>query len=102
LIIFISNGCVAACNLIIPGTSGSGVHINRVKMIGIWPLNEKFNALMAYFGAVYGVPQFYCNFFGDILMFQTQVEKPIPQACQHISNVSFYLLFFFFLAEVHN
>ena len=73
-IIFISNGCVAACNLFIPGTTGSGAHINRVKKIGIWPLNEEFDALTAYFGAVYGVSQFYSSFFGDILTFQTQKE----------------------------
>ena len=74
-IIFISNGCVAACNLFIPGTTGSGTHINRIKKIGIWPLNEEFDALTAYFGAVYSVSQFYCNFFGDILTFQTLKEK---------------------------
>ena len=54
-IIFISNGCVAACNLFILGMTGSGTHINCIKKIGIWPLNEEFNALMAYFGAVYSV-----------------------------------------------
>jgi len=69
-IIFISNGCVAACNLFILGTTGSGTHINRIKKIRIWPLNEEFDALTAYFGAVYSVSQFYCNFFGDILTFQ--------------------------------
>ena len=73
-IIFISNGCVAACNLFIPGTTGSGIHINRVKKIGIWPLNEEFDALTAYFGAVYSVSQFYFSFFGDILTFQMQKE----------------------------
>ena len=73
-IIFISNGCVATCNLFIPGTTGSGTHINRVKKIGIWPLNEEFDALTAYFGAVYSVSQFYCSFFGDILTFQMQKE----------------------------
>ena len=74
-IIFISNGCVAACNLFIPGTTGSGTHINCIKKIRNWPLNEEFNSLMAYFGAVYSVLQFYCNFFGDILTFQTLKEK---------------------------
>ena len=74
-IIFVTNSCVAACNLFIPGTNGSGIHIHRVKKIGIWPLNEEFDALTAYFGAVYGVSQFYSNFFGDILTFQTQIEK---------------------------
>jgi hypothetical protein len=74
-IIFVTNGCVAACNLFIPGTSGSGIHTNRVRKIGIWPLNEEFDALTAYFGAVYNVSQFYCNFFGDILTFQTQIER---------------------------
>ena len=73
-IIFISNGCVATCNLFIPGTTGSGTHINCVKKIGIWPLNEEFDALTAYFGAVYSVSQFYCSFFGNILTFQTQKE----------------------------
>ena len=74
-IIFISNGCVAACNLFIPGTNGSGMHINHVKKIRIWPLNEEFDALMTYFGVAYGVSQFYCSFFGDILTFQMQIEK---------------------------
>jgi hypothetical protein len=74
-IIFVSNGCVAACNLFIPGTSGGGMHTNRVKKIGIWPLIEEFDALTAYFGTIYDVSQFYCNFFGDILTFQTQIEK---------------------------
>ena len=74
-IIFISNGCVAACNLFIPGTTGSGTHINCIKKIGIWPLNEEFDSLTAYFGAVYSVSQFYCNFFGDILTFQMVKEK---------------------------
>jgi hypothetical protein len=101
-IIFISNGCVAACNLIIPGTSGSGVHINRVKKIGIWPLNEEFDALTAYFGAVYGVPQFYCNFFGDILTFQTQVEKTNSSGSSTRLQCKFLSTFSFFLAEVHN
>jgi hypothetical protein len=62
----------AACNLFIPGTNGSGMHINLVKKIRIWPLNEEFDALTAY---VYGVSQFYCSFFGDILTFQMQVDK---------------------------
>ena len=74
-IIFVLNDCVAACNLFIPGTNGSGMHINCVKKIRIWPLNEEFDVLMAYFGAVYGISQFYCSFFGDILTFQTQVDK---------------------------
>ena len=75
LIVFISNGCVATCNLFVPGTCGSGIHINHVKKIGIWPLNEEFDTLTAYFGTIYSVSQFYCNFFGDILTFQTQIEK---------------------------
>ena len=74
-IIFVSNGCVATCNLFIPGTNGSGMHINHVKRIRVWPLNEEFDVLTAYFRAVYGVSQFYCSFFGDILTFQTQVDK---------------------------
>jgi len=74
-IIFVSNGCVAACNLFIPGTYGSGMHMNRVKKIGIWPLNEEFDALTAYFRAAYGISQFYCSFFGNILTFQMQVDK---------------------------
>ena len=73
-IIFISNGCVAACNLFIPGTAGSGMHISCVKKIGIWTLNEEFEVLMAYFGAVYSVSQFYSSFFGNILTFQMQKE----------------------------
>ena len=73
-IIFISNSCVAACNLFIPGITGSSIHINRVKKIGIWPLNEEFDALTAYFGAVYSISQFYSSFFGDILTFQMQKE----------------------------
>ena len=72
-IIFVSNGCVAVSHLFIPGTSRSGLHVNRIKKIGIWPLNEEFDALTAYFGAVYDVSQFYCNFFGDILTFQMQI-----------------------------
>ena len=36
---------MAASHLFIPGTSGSGLHVNRVKKIGIWPLNEEFDAL---------------------------------------------------------
>lgn len=75
-IIFISNGCMTACNLFIPGTSGSSMHTNRVKKIGIWPLNEEFDALTTYFRTVYDVLQFFCNFFGDILTFQMQIEKP--------------------------
>ena len=75
LIISISNGCVATCNLFVLGTCGSGIHINHVKKIRIWPLNEEFDALTAYFGTIYDVSQFYCNFFGDILTFQTQIEK---------------------------
>ena len=74
-IIFVSNGCVAACKLFIPGTSGSGIHINCVKKIRIWPLNEGFDALTAYFGAIYSVSNFYCNSFGDILTSQMQKEK---------------------------
>ena len=50
------------------------MHINHVKKIGIWPLNEEFDALMAYFGAVYGVSQFYSS-FSNILIFQMQIEK---------------------------
>ena len=50
-IIFISNSCVAACNLFILGMTGSGTHINRIKKIRIWPLNEEFDALTAYFAA---------------------------------------------------
>ena len=94
-IIFISNGCVAACNLTIPGTSGSGVHINGVKKIGIWPLNEEFDALTAYFGAVYGVSQFYCNFFGDILTFQTQIEK--TSSSSSLMRLQCKVLFFIFI-----
>lgn len=95
-IIFISNGCVAACNLFIPGTSGGGMHVNRVKKIGIWPLNEEFDALTAYFGSVYDVSQFYCNFFGDILTFQTQIEKPSSSGpstrlqCMFLSTFYYY------------
>ena len=74
-IVFISNGCVATCNLFVLGTCGSGIHISHVKKIRIWPLNEEFDALTAYFGTIYGISQFYCNFFGDILIFQTQIEK---------------------------
>ena len=49
-IAFISNSCVATCNLFVPGTCGSGIHVNHVKKIGIWSLNEEFDALIAYFG----------------------------------------------------
>jgi hypothetical protein len=97
-IIFISNGCVAACNLFIPGTTGSGMHINRVKKIGIWPLNEEFDALTAYFGAVYGVSLFYCNFFGDILTFQTQ--KEMTGSSNHSGPSCTSLLTFLLIAEV--
>ena len=97
-IIFISNGCVAACNLSIPGTSGNGMHINRIKKIGIWPLNEEFDALTAYFGAVYDVSQFYCNFFGDILTFQTQIEKTSSSGPS--MRCMFLPMFFFLIAKV--
>ena len=101
-IIFVSNGCVAACNLFIPGTNGSGMHIHNVKKIGIWPLNEEFDPLTTYFGAVYGVSQFYSSFFGDILTFQTQIEK--ANSSNH-SGTSMRpqclsLPTFFFIAEV--
>ena len=91
---------MAACNLIVPGTSGSGVHVNRVKKIGIWPLNEEFNALTAYFGAVYGVTRFYCNFFGDILTFQTQIEKSISSGSSTRLQCKFlFTLYFIFLLK---
>lgn len=98
-IIFISNGCVAACNLIIPGTSGGGMHVNRVKKIGIWPLNEEFDALTAYFGAVYDVSRFYCNFFGDILTFQTQIEKASSSSSSTRLQGMFLFTFFFLLLK---
>ena len=102
-IIFVSNGCVAASNLFIPGTNGSGIHIHRVKKIGIWPLNEEFDALTAYFGAVYGVSQFFCNFFGDILSFQTQIERTNSSnqsgPSTRLQCMFFYLLFFI-IAEI--
>ena len=93
-IIFISNSCVAACNLIIPGTSGGSMHINRVKKIGIWPLVEEFDALTDYFGAVYDVSRFYCNFFGDILTFQTQIEKPSSSGSSSRLQGTFLSIFF--------
>ena len=96
LIIFISNGCVATCNLFVPGTCGSGIHINRVKKIGIWPLNEEFDALTAYFRTICGVSQFYCNFFGDIFTFQTQIEKA---SSSNQSGSS--CMFFFLIGEVN-
>ena len=98
-IIFISNSCVAACNLFIPGTTGSGTHINRIKKIGIWPLNEEFDALTTYFGAVYSVSQFYCNFFGDILTFQTLKEKTSSSNNSGPSCMSL-PAFFFLIAKV--
>lgn len=72
--IFLSNGCVAACNLVVPGTNGTGMNTHSVKKIGIWPINEEFDALAGYFGAVYGVDAFYTHFFADILTFQTMKE----------------------------
>ena len=94
-IIFISNGCVAACNLFIPGTTGSGIHINCVKKIGIWPLNEEFDVLTAYFRAIYSVLQFYSSFFGNILTFQTQKEITSSSnhsgpSCMYLLTLSFY------------
>ena len=93
-IIFISNSCVAACNLFILGMTGSGMHINCIKKIRIWPLNEEFDALTAYFGAVYNVSQFYCNFFGDILTFQTLKEKTSSSNNSGPSCMSLHNLFF--------
>ena len=92
-IIFASNGCVAASNLFIPGTSGSGIHINRVKKIKIWPLDEEFNALTAYSRAIYSVSSSYCNFFGDI---KCRKKRPVPQItlAHHVCG---YLLFFLLL-----
>ena len=98
-IIFISNSCVAACNLFIPGTTGSGTHINCIKKIRIWPLNKEFNALTAYFGAVYSVLQFYCNFFCDILTFQTLKEKTSSSNNSGPSCMSL-PTFFFLIAKV--
>ena len=92
LIVFISNGCVATCNLFAPGTCGSGIHINHVKKIRIWPLNEEFDALTAYFGTIYGISQFYCNFFGNILTFQTRIEKASS------SNQSWFIMYISFFS----
>ena len=97
-IIFVSNGCVAAFNLFIPDTSGSGTHINHVKEIKIWPLNEEFNALTAYFRAIYSVSSFYCNFFGDI---KCRKKRPVPQItlAHHVCG---YLLFLLLLKSNWN
>jgi hypothetical protein len=97
-IIFISNGCVAACNLFVPGTTGSGMQINHIKKIRIWPLNEEFNALMAYFRTVYGVLLFYCSFFGNILTFQMQ--KKMTSSSNHSGSSCMSLLTFFLIVEI--
>ena len=97
-IIFVSNGCVAACKLFIPGTSGSGIHINHVRKVGIWPLIKKFNALTAYFRAIYSVTNFYFNFFGDILTFQMQKEK--TSSSNYSGPSCMWLPTFFLIVEV--
>ncbi|KDR82473.1 hypothetical protein GALMADRAFT_134084 [Galerina marginata CBS 339.88] len=51
-----------------------GLNRSNVKRIGIWLLNEEFDAMASYFGTVYITSQFYCHYFSDVIVFQTMKD----------------------------
>lgn len=77
-LLFMSNGIVAACNLVNPGKNGSGNYSHNIKKIGIWVLMEEFEAMMSYFGHLYNRKVFVAQYFADAIYFQTQKEGGGP------------------------
>ncbi|KDR68959.1 hypothetical protein GALMADRAFT_215518 [Galerina marginata CBS 339.88] len=47
-LLFVSNGCVASCNLFVPDSNGVDLNKSDVKRISIWLLNEEFDAITSW------------------------------------------------------